>query len=142
MQKKSYDERELEITAAALRTAIERFGLTTVIGELFDTEGITSKGIDVEIPISESIRHTIISDLVMGEKELNSMKQYTLKTKQEEIVENILPLIQKFDNVKVKGIGKSRLLRIKTVILQMCWDDLNDEQKDRFCYDLLRRNCY
>lgn len=142
MQKKSYDERELEITAAALRTAIERFGLIAVIGELFDTEGITSKGIDVEIPISESIRHTIISDLVMGEKELNSMKKYTLKTKQEEIVENILPLIQKYDNVKVKGIGKSRLLRIKTVILQMCWDDLDDEQKDRFCYDLLRRNCY
>ena len=142
MQKKSYDQRELETTAKALREAIDKFGLITVLGEIFDTEHEHSRGIDVEIPISEEIRHTIINDLEMDEKFRNSLLQYTLKTKQEEIVENILPLISKYGNQKIRGLGKRRMMHIKTVLLQMCWDDLDELQKDIFCYDILRRNCY
>ena len=142
MLKKSYDERELEITSRYLKRAFDKFGIVEVIGELFDEGYEHTKGIDIAIPIKDEVKLTFINELPFNDKSRRSLLQYTLKMKQDETIENILPLISKYTEEKSRGIGKRRLAHIKAVILQACYDALDVEQKEAFCYEFLKRNCY
>ena len=145
MEKINYEDRELELTAKLFKKAIDKYGIINAIACFFGVDDpAETDTIDISIPINDDIKKMVINDMPFDDKTMRSLMRYSLQKKQDETIENIIPLIEKFSNIpkeEYRGIGKRRITHIKTCLLLWCYEELAEEQKLKFCMDFLRRNC-
>ncbi len=118
-----------EVVNELLRSANENGVITT----LYDVFG---KCVKVSIPFSQKACDTSIDELDFSVRANNSMKRVGVFT-----IGEVIDLIASDGLLRIRNLGKKTQNEIKTRILAFGFERLTENEKKRFFYDILERNC-
>ena len=118
-----------EVVNELLRSANEN-GLITTLYAMF------GKCVKVCIPFSQKACDTSIDELDFSVRANNSMKRVGVFT-----IGEVIDLIASDGLLRIRNLGKKTQNEIKTRILVFGYERLTENERKRFFYDMLERNC-
>lgn len=118
-----------EIVAELLNCAKEN-GLVDTIGTAFGTY------VKVSIAFSKRACDTSIDELDFSVRARNAMKRANIFT-----IGEAVDLIAGDGLLQIRNLGKKTQNEIKTLILLYGYENLSENEKRLFFYDLVERNC-
>ncbi len=108
----------------------ERFG---VVEALY---GLLGKSVSVRVPFSRKGCDTSIDELEFSVRAGNALKRAGIFT-----IGEAIDLIAAEGLLQIRNLGKKTQNEIKTRILVFGYQQLNENEKKRFFYDVLDKNC-
>ena len=118
-----------EIVNELLRSANEN-GLIITLSEVF------GRNIKISVPFSQRACETSIDELDFSARASNAMKRAGIFT-----IGEVIDLIASEDLTRIRNLGKKTVNEIKTRILLFGYDKLTENEKKRFFYEVIARNC-
>ena len=112
-----------------LRSANENGLITTLYG-------VFGKCVKVSIPFSQKACDTSINELDFSVRANNSMKRVGVFT-----IGEVINLIASDGLLRIRNLGKKTQNEIKTRILVFGYDRLTENERKRFFYDVVDKNC-
>lgn len=118
-----------EVVNELLRSANENGLITTIYG-------VFGKCVKVSIPFSQKACDTSIDELDFSVRANNSMKRVGVFT-----VGEVIDLIASDGLLRIRNLGKKTQNEIKTRILVFGYERLTENERKRFFYDVVDKNC-
>ncbi len=118
-----------EVVNELLKSASEN-GIITTLYSAF------GKCVKVNIPFSKKACDTSIDELDFSVRANNSMKRVGVFT-----IGEVIDLISNDGLLRIRNLGKKTQNEIKTRILAFGYEQLTENEKKRFYYDIIDRNC-
>lgn len=118
-----------EIVNELLKSANEN-GLIITLSEVF------GRNIKISVPFSQRACETSIDELDFSVRASNAMKRAGIFT-----IGEVIDLIASEDLTRIRNLGKKTVNEIKTRILLFGYDKLTENEKKRFFYEVVARNC-
>ena len=118
-----------EVVNELLRSANEN-GLITTLYSVF------GKCVKVSIPFSQKACDTSIDELDFSVRANNSMKRVGVFT-----IGEVINLIASDGLLRIRNLGKKTQNEIKTRILVFGYERLTENERKRFFYDVVDKNC-
>lgn len=118
-----------EIVSELLRSTNEHGLIATLYGAV-------GKSVKVSIPFSQRACDTSIDDLDFSVRANNSMKRVGVFT-----VGEVIDLIASNELLCIRNLGKKTQNEIKTRVLEFGFERLTENEKKRFMYDIVEKNC-
>ena len=118
-----------EIVNELLKSANEN-GLIITLSEVF------GRNIKISVPFSQRACETSIDELDFSVRASNAMKRAGIFT-----IGEVIDLIASEDLTRIRNLGKKTVNEIKTRILLFGYDKLTENEKKRFFYEVIARNC-
>ena len=112
-----------------LRAANENGLITTLYG-------VFGKCVKVSIPFSQKACDTSIDELDFSVRANNSMKRVGVFT-----IGEVIDLIASDGLLRIRNLGKKTQNEIKTRILVFGYERLTENERKRFFYDVVDKNC-
>ena len=112
-----------------LRSANENGLITTLYG-------VFGKCVKVSIPFSQKACDTSINELDFSVRANNSMKRVGVFT-----IGEVINLIASDGLLRIRNLGKKTQNEIKTRILVFGYERLTENERKRFFYDVVDKNC-
>lgn len=112
-----------------LRSANENGLITTLYG-------VFGKCVKVSIPFSQKACDTSIDELDFSVRANNSMKRVGVFT-----IGEVIDLIASDGLLRIRNLGKKTQNEIKTRILVFGYERLTENERKRFFYDVVDKNC-
>ena len=112
-----------------LRSANENGLITTLYG-------VFGKCVKVSIPFSQKACDTSIDELDFSVRANNSMKRVGVFT-----IGEVINLIASDGLLRIRNLGKKTQNEIKTRILVFGYERLTENERKRFFYDVVDKNC-
>ena len=112
-----------------LRAANENGLITTLYG-------VFGKCVKVSIPFSQKACDTSIDELDFSVRANNSMKRVGVFT-----IGEVIHLIASDGLLRIRNLGKKTQNEIKTRILVFGYERLTENERKRFFYDVVDKNC-
>ena len=112
-----------------LRLANENGLITTLYG-------VFGKCVKVSIPFSQKACDTSIDELDFSVRANNSMKRVGVFT-----IGEVINLIASDGLLRIRNLGKKTQNEIKTRILVFGYERLTENERKRFFYDVVDKNC-
>ena len=112
-----------------LRAANENGLITTLYG-------VFGKCVKVSIPFSQKACDTSIDELDFSVRANNSMKRVGVFT-----IGEVINLIASDGLLRIRNLGKKTQNEIKTRILVFGYERLTENERKRFFYDVVDKNC-
>ena len=98
--------------------------------------GVFGKSVKVSIPFSRKALDSSVDDIDFSVRSSNALKRTGLMQ-----VEDIVDAIADESLMRVRNLGKKSYNEIQTKILALGYSKLTENEKKRFFYDVLERNC-
>ena len=118
-----------EVVNELLRSANENGLITTIYG-------VFGKCVKVSIPFSQKACDTSIDELDFSVRANNSMKRVGVFT-----IGEVIDLIASDGLLRIRNLGKKTQNEIKTRILVFGYEKLTENERRRFFYDVVDKNC-
>lgn len=118
-----------EVVNELLRSANENGLITTIYG-------VFGKCVKVSIPFSQKSCDTSIDELDFSVRANNSMKRVGVFT-----IGEVIDLIASDGLLRIRNLGKKTQNEIKTRILVFGYERLTENERKRFFYDVVDKNC-
>ena len=118
-----------EVVNELLRSANENGLITTIYG-------VFGKCVKVSIPFSQKAWDTSIDELDFSVRANNSMKRVGVFT-----IGEVIDLIASDGLLRIRNLGKKTQNEIKTRILVFGYERLTENERRRFFYDVVDKNC-
>ena len=118
-----------EVVNELFRSANEN-GLITTLYVVF------GKCVEVSIPFSQKACDTSIDELDFSVRANNSMKRVGVFT-----IGEVIDLIASDGLLRIRNLGKKTQNEIKTRILVFGYERLTENERKRFFYDVVDKNC-
>ena len=118
-----------EVVNELLRSANENGLITTIYG-------VFGKSVKVSIPFSQKACDTSIDELDFSVRANNSMKRVGVFT-----IGEVIDLIASDGLLRIRNLGKKTQNEIKTRILVFGYERLTENERRRFFYDVVGKNC-
>lgn len=106
------------------------YGLIPVLQKVF------GQNINVRIPLSIKSCNTSIDDIDFSPRAEHALKRVGVFT-----VEGVVDLIANEKLINIRNLGKKTQSEIKTRLLLFGYDHLTEQERKRFFYDLVEKNC-
>lgn len=94
------------------------------------------KSVFVRVPFSKKACETCIEDIDFSPRAHNSLKRAGVCT-----IGETIDLIESDGLIRIRNLGKKTQNEIKTLIMVYGYQRLNENEKRRFFYDMLDKNC-
>ena len=98
--------------------------------------GVFGKCVKVSIPFSQKACNTSIDELDFSVRANNSMKRVGVFT-----IGEVIDLIASDGLLRIRNLGKKTQNEIKTRILVFGYERLTENERKRFFYDIVDKNC-
>ena len=98
--------------------------------------GVFGKSVKVSIPFSRKTLDSSVDDIDFSVRSSNALKRTGLMQ-----VDDIVDAIADESLMRVRNLGKKSYSEIQTKILTLGYSKLTENEKKRFFYDVLERNC-
>ena len=98
--------------------------------------GVFGKCVKVSIPFSQKACDTSIDELDFSVRANNSMKRVGVFT-----IGEVIDLIASDGLLRIRNLGKKTQNEIKTRILVFGYEKLTENERRRFFYDVVDKNC-
>lgn len=98
--------------------------------------GVFGKSVKVSIPFSRKTLDSSVDDIDFSVRSSNALKRTGLMQ-----VDDIVDAIADESLMRVRNLGKKSYSEIQTKILALGYSKLTENEKKRFFYDVLERNC-
>lgn len=98
--------------------------------------GVFGRCVKVSIPFSQKACDTSIDELDFSVRANNSMKRVGVFT-----IGEVIDLIANDGLLRIRNLGKKTQNEIKTRILVFGYERLTENEKKRFFYDVVDKNC-
>ena len=98
--------------------------------------GVFGKSVKVSIPFSRKTLDSSVDDIDFSVRSSNALKRTGLMQ-----VDDIVDAIADESLMKVRNLGKKSYSEIQTKIVALGYSKLTENEKKRFFYDVLERNC-
>ncbi len=118
-----------EVVNELLRSANENGLISTIYG-------VFGKCVKVSIPFSQKACDTSIDELDFSVRANNSMKRVGVFT-----IGEVIDLIASDGLLRIRNLGKKTQNEIKTRILVFGYERLTENERKRFFYDVVDKNC-
>ena len=118
-----------EVVNELLRSANENGLITTLYG-------VFGKCVKVSIPFSQKACDTSIDELDFSVRANNSMKRVGVFT-----IGEVIDLIESDGLLRIRNLGKKTQNEIKMRILVFGYERLTENERKRFFYDVVDKNC-
>ena len=118
-----------EVVNELLRSANENGLITTLYG-------VFGKCVKVSIPFSQKACDTSIDELDFSVRANNSMKRVGVFT-----IGEVIDLIASDGLLRIRNLGKKTQNEIKMRILVFGYERLTENERKRFFYDVVDKNC-
>ena len=118
-----------EVVNELLRSANENGLITTLYG-------VFGKCVKVSIPFSQKACDTSIDELDFSVRANNSIKRVGVFT-----IGEVIDLIASDGLLRIRNLGKKTQNEIKTRILVFGYERLTENERKRFFYDVVDKNC-
>ena len=105
-------------------------------GLIITLYGVFGKCVKVSIPFSQKACDTSIDELDFSVRANNSMKRVGVFT-----IGEVIDLIASDGLLRIRNLGKKTQNEIKTRILVFGYERLTENERKRFFYDVVDKNC-
>ena len=105
-------------------------------GLIITLYGVFGKCVKVSIPFSQKACDTSIDELDFSVRANNSMKRVGAFT-----IGEVIDLIASDGLLRIRNLGKKTQNEIKTRILVFGYERLTENERKRFFYDVVDKNC-
>ena len=118
-----------QMAVEELYTAIERYGLLTIVKKLF---GVGAK---IQMPFSESVCDTAVTALNLSVRSVNCLMKAGLKT-----VEHVIDAIHEDTLLKIRNLGHNSRAEIRMRVCEFGYDQLSEKGRKQFVQNLIELN--